>query len=139
MPILNRGLTAVSTISLSVSSILPPGSAVCPGCVRSVLARVVRSTLRVPSFSYKRTRTPARFERGTLDLYVYLSIRHSMGTSNHTDKSTSSGLWANNLPMHLREFGDKLSRYSEVFWRSAIGTWLLIESSVIGASCYKSH
>lgn len=94
----------------------------------------------MPSFSYKRTRTPARFERGTLDLYVYLSICHSMGTSNHTNKSTSSGRWANNLAMHSREFGDRLSRYSEVFWRSAIGTWLLTEStSVIGASCYKSH
>lgn len=45
------GLTAVSTTCPSVSSTLPPGRAVCPGCERRVLDRVVSSTLRWPSFS----------------------------------------------------------------------------------------
>ena len=39
-----EGLTAVSIISLSVSSHFPPGKAVCPGCDRSSFERVVRST-----------------------------------------------------------------------------------------------
>lgn len=56
--------SAVQTKLSSPSSAFPPGKAVCPGCARSDLDRVVNNTLSSPACSYSRTSTAASLEVG---------------------------------------------------------------------------
>jgi hypothetical protein len=60
--------TAVCMRSVSDSSALPPGSAVCPAWVRKALERVVKRTRSSPTSSYRSTRTAASLELGNAEL-----------------------------------------------------------------------
>lgn len=62
---------AVQTKLSSPSSAFPPGNAVCPGCARSDLERVVNNTLSSPACSYSRTSTAASLEVGCRELHAH--------------------------------------------------------------------
>ena len=64
---LNTMLTAVPSTPLSPASYLPPGSAVSPGWLRIVSARVVSVTFSPPAaLTCSKTKTPASPLKGYL-------------------------------------------------------------------------